>query len=285
MSADPMQDTQTLAEYTKAVQAETIQKFLQDQTDGTAVALPDSVHVWDLENYLELRRRFRGTMNTTVLDEFVEYVSKTSDSYNINVESYPCFVNPDSMTACAFFNLGDVDMPGHGDHSALLSLRKTQAYKELLDANGGKFGQREFAEWMEDWADMLSARTQGGQDLPLHTAVAAIRRITLGGKNESTSEEQSFSSRRSAMAEVEAQNKDQLPAFLTFTCEPYQGLQQRPFTLRLNIINGDTPRIGARIVRLESAEEDMAKEFEQKLRTGFEDTAVDTFVGVFHTLK
>jgi uncharacterized protein YfdQ (DUF2303 family) len=281
MSGDPMHNHQALAEYTKAVQAETIQQFLQAQTDGTVVALPDTIQVCDLENYLENRRRYRGTLSTTVLTEFVEFVTKTSDNYNIQVESYPCFVDPDDMKARAFFNLGDVDAPGHGDHSALLTLKQTQAYKELLKANGAKFDQRALAEWMEDWVDVLSATTQSGQDLPMGNAVAAIRRITIGAKAESTSEEQSFSSRRSAMAEVEAQNKDQLPAFLKFTCEPYQGLDERVFTLRLNVITGDTPRIGARIVRLETAEEEMAKEFEQKLRKGFEDTAVQTYVGVF----
>ena len=83
------------------------------------------------------------------------------------------------------------------------------------------------------------------------------------------------------MAEVEAKNRDHLPAFLQFTCEPYQGLSERTFTLRLNVITGENPRIGVRIVRLETAEEEMAKELEELLRKGFEDTAVRTFVGTF----
>jgi len=36
-----------------------------------------------------------------------------------------------------------------------------------------------------------------------------------------------------------------------------------------------------RIVRLETAEEEMAKELEELLRKGFEDSAVRTFVGTF----
>jgi len=134
---------------------------------------------------------------------------------------------------------------------------------------------------MEDWVDVLAATNEHGETMPMGAAVAAIRRITIGSNAEATSEETSFSSRRSAMAEVEAKNRDQLPAFLAFTCEPYQGLSERTFTLRLNIITGEKPRIGVRIVRLETAEEEMAKELEELLRKGFEDTAVRTFVGTF----
>jgi len=275
-------DSSTLAEITKIAQAEAIQKLIQDQTDGTAVAIPEGVKVADLEQYLQNRRRYRGTMNTMVIDEFIEFVTATEDSYGVASSNFPCFVNPEAMAATTYFNLGDTDYPGHGDHLAKLKLKRTSTFEEVLKINGNKLEQRELAEWMEDWVDVLAATNEHGDPIPMSAAVAGIRRITIGSNAEATSEQTNFGSKVSAMAEVEAKNRDQLPAFLQFICEPYQGLSERTFTLRLNIITGEKPRIGVRIVRLETAEEEMAKELEELLRVGFEDTAVRTFVGTFN---
>ncbi|MBB5321191.1 DUF2303 family protein [Marinobacter oulmenensis] len=278
-----LQSIDALHEYTKAVQAQELNQFIQEQTNGSATALPEGVTVADLEKYLETRRRYRGSMRTTLIDEFVEFVNTTSDAYGaMGSECFPCFVNPEHMKATAFFNLGDIDAPGHGDHRANLQLSETEAFEELLRINGKRFEQRALAEWLEDWRDHLIALAEDGNtELPISASVSAIRRITIGTNAESTSEEQTFSSRRSAMAEVEAKHKDELPAFLKFTCEPYQGLSERTFTLRLSLITGEKPQISARIVRLESVKEEMAKELEDRLRSGFEDTAVRTFVGTF----
>lgn len=286
MSTELLQDNSALHEYTKAVQAKELQQLIFSQSDGSAVALPEGVKIADLEQYLETRRRFRGSMSTNLIEEFVEFVKVTVSGYDeFTGDHFPCFINPQAMRAIAFFNLGDIDQPGHGDHQAHLTLQKTEAFRELLNINGKRFDQRQLAEWLEDWIDHLQTFAEDGRtELPLAASVAAIRRITIGTNAEATSEEQTFSSRRSAMAEVEAKHKDQLPAFLKFTCEPYQGLQERTFTVRLSLITGEKPQISARIVRLETAQEDMAKELEEKLRAGFEDSEVRTFVGEFHTL-
>lgn len=284
MPSELLQDNSALSEYTRLVQANTLQEFLNAQTDGTALAIPEGVKIADLEKYLENRRRYRGCMATNLIDEFVEFVTATGDQYSLaqDLDNLPCFISANAMRARVFFNLGDIDNPGHGDHTAVLSLEKTESFEQLLKINGGKFDQRSLAEWMEDWRDHLEALAEDQATvLPIGAAVSAIRRITIGTNAEATSEEQTFSTRKSAMAEVEAKNKDQMPAFLKFTCEPYQGLEQRTFTLRLSLITGETPRIGTRIVRLETAEEEMAKELEERLRTGFEDTPVKTYVGTF----
>lgn len=281
MPSDVLQDNSALHEYTKIVQCEQIQELLNAQADGSAVAIPEGVKITDLEQYLQQRRRYRGSMCTNLVSEFVEFVSATSDAYG-QQEPIPCFIHPVKMMAQVFFNLGDIDNPGHGDHIALLEMKKTESFRELLNINGGKLDQKTLAEWMEDWRDHIQALTEDGTtDLPIGAAVAAIRTITIGAKSESTSETQTYSQRQSAMAEVEAKNRDKMPAFLKFKCEPYQGLDERTFTLRLSLITGETPRIGLRIVRLETEQEEMAKELEDKLRTGFEDTSVKTYVGMF----
>lgn len=281
-------DNSALREYTKIVQAAQIQAMIDGQTDGSAVAIPEGVKIADIEQYLEHRRRYRGSMSTNLISEFVEFTTATCDIYShaMELDNVPCFVNARKMAATVYFNLGDIDEPGHGDHTAILEMDQTESLRELLKINGVKLDQRTLAEWMEDWRDHIEALAEDGNTiLPIGPAVAAVRKITIGASSETTSETQTFSNRQSAMAEVEAKNRDQMPAFLRFTCEPYQGLQERTFTLRLSLITGETPRIGLRIVRLETAEEEMAQELEEKLRTGFEDTPVKTFVGSFNPGK
>lgn len=280
MELDSTKDNSALEMFAQAVQAEGLREYILRSTQGTAAALPEGVKLADLEPFLDQRRRYRGTMKTAQVEEFTEYVAATTEEAG-GIDGYACFVDPEAMSAQVIFDLGDIECPGHCDHTGRLKLKRTSTFEEVLRINGGKLEQRQLAEWMEDWVDVLAATNEHGETMPMSAAIAAIRRITIGSNAEATSEETSFSSRRSAMAEVEAKNRDQLPAFLQFTCEPYQGLSERTFTLRLNVITGEKPRIGVRIVRLETAEEEMAKELEELLREGFEDTAVRTFVGTF----
>ena len=140
MTTELLNDSSALHEYTKAVQATEIQAFIQQQTNDTAVALPEGVKIADLEQYLENRRRYRGTMKTNLIGEFVEFVTSTIEGYSAYTgDNFPCFIDPQAMRAIAFFNLGDVDNPGHGDHQARLSLLKTEAFQELLGINGKRF--------------------------------------------------------------------------------------------------------------------------------------------------
>ena len=278
----------TLRTILRNIKAETIHSFLQGQTNGTVAALPADVTVTDLEQYLEERRRYRGSMATSLIAEFVEYVTATTEDYGDlpGMSAYPCFVSPATMSAKTYFNLGDIENPGHGDHYANLQLEKTEAFRQLLETTGRKFDQKNLAEWLEDWKDHLEAFAEDGTtEVPMAAAVSAVRRITIGSKAEATSETQALSTHQSAMTEVEARNKDQFPCFLKFTCEPYQGLEERTFTLRLSLITSEKPVIVPRIVRLETAEEEMAQELEEKLRKGFEDTPVKTFVGSFNPGK
>lgn len=254
-----------------------------EHTADTAIALPLSVKVEDLEPYLPLRRRFRGAMRTSQIDQFAEYANLKAGEFSAihDAETASCFVDPDNMTAKTFFNLGTPDGPGHGDHTANLSLPKTAAFEELLSKNGKAMDQKELAEWLEDWAPQLKVTADNGEPLNLPGAVAAVRRITIGAKSESTNEERTFGGRRSSMAEIEAQNKDELPAFIEYTCEPYHGLDERTFRLRVSLITGETPRLVMRIVRLEHHQEEMAKEFREHLIHALDGDLVQTFVGSF----
>ena len=52
---------------------------------------------------------------------------------------------------------------------------------------------------------------------------------------------------------------------MLFTTQPYDGLEERTFTLRLSIVTSEPPVIKARWVMQEQQEEEMAQEFKDKL--------------------
>lgn len=254
-----------------------------EASQGTAISLPENVKVESLERFMPNRRRYRGNMATTQIDQFAEYTNTTAAETleGQDALTVPCFVDPENMTAKVFFDLGTVEKPGHGDHTAQLDLPKTAAFQELLGKNGRPLDQKELAEWLEDWAPQLTVTAENGEPLNLPAAVGAVRRITIGATAESTNEESTFGGRRSSMSEIEAKNRDTLPAFIEFTCEPYHGLDERTFRLRVSLITGEKPRLVMRIVRLEHHQEEMAKEFREHLVHSLDGNLVDTFVGKF----
>ena len=264
------------------LQANNTLETIKELTEESAIPVHKDVTIQDLESFMPNRRRYRGTMTTTQIDQFAEYTNRIAEDVDQQrAHSVPCFVDPENMTAKVFFDLGTVEAPGHADFTARLNLPKTAAFEELLGKNGRALDQKELAEWLEDWSPQLKVTSETGEPLNLPAAVGAVRRITIGAKSESTSEERTFGGRRSSMAEVEAQNKDTLPAFVEFTCEPYHGLQQRTFRLRVSLITSEKPRLVMRVVRLEHHQEEMAKEFREHLEHALDGNLVDTFVGKF----
>ncbi|EEV6409208.1 DUF2303 family protein, partial [Escherichia coli] len=53
------------------------------------------------------------------------------------------------------------------------------------------------------------------------------------------------------------------------------------FTLRLSILTSEQPVLVLRIVRVEAAEEEIAKEFRDLLKERFEEEDILTFIGTF----
>lgn len=273
-----MMDRDALQYLSESFACEKTAKAISGATSETTVALPGDVKIEDLEQFMPGRRRFRGRMQTGSIAEFCKYANDELFGGSL----IQCFVDAESMSAESFFDLGDPQFPGHAEHRALLKLPKTSDYKELIgNVSGAQWGQKALAEWIEDWSDNIVLTSSSGEELSRSSAVAAVRRITIGAKAESTSEEQSFSARRSSMAEVEAKNQETLPSFIAFKCTPFHGLPERTFMVRISLLTGgEAPKFSLRLVRLEQHEEEMAEQFQEILEQGL-DEKVKTFVGTF----
>jgi uncharacterized protein YfdQ (DUF2303 family) len=230
------------------------------------LALPDNFSLHDLEPFQYGRRRHRGAMVTSVLDDFARYVEDYAQ------EGAAAFVDQDKMRATAVLNLGPASGPGHADHLAQLQLQQTAAYAALLaTAHGGALTQQVVAEFLEDWAPHFVCKKDGA-DVPTASAVGALRNITVEGLRKVQATETSLSASRSALESVTASSSLPLPTELHFTCEPYVGLQARTFVLRLGVLTTDKPAVTLRVQKKEQHAQEMAAELASLVRHKLDQT-------------
>ena len=83
------------------------------------------------------------------------------------------------------------------------------------------------------------------------------------------------------MEEVEASAGPSLPQRVSFQCEPYLGLPQRNFALRLSVLTShEDPMLVLRVAQLEEQQEAIAKDFKEALSSEVGEAASMT-IGTF----
>jgi uncharacterized protein YfdQ (DUF2303 family) len=244
------------------------------KTKSPLLAVPDGMGLKDLEAHMPNRTAYRFAFATKSIKDFGEYCTE------FDKEGAKCFVNSDRMNAKTIFDLGTEDMPLHQQHTAMLKLDKTAAYKSLLDVNGDRLNQKSAADFIEDWADNIVVMSNSGEKMSIGQAVKQLREITVEQISNSESKVNNFSQSMSNFEMVEAKNQDLIPATIEFTCVPFHGLSNRAFTIRVAILTGGkVPEISLRIIKLEAQEEDISEEFKDILIVMFKDTKLKTLIG------
>ena len=239
--------------------------------------LPEGFKVEGLERFYENRYRFRGSMETTSIADFVRYAV----GYASENTPARCFIDADNMSARSVFNIGTLDAPGHADNVSSIRLKKTAPYRALLGINGERLNQKQIAEWLEDWSDYLLAFDADGNSMQISQAAQAVRRVTIQQSTQADHEDSDFSGKKSLMQSVEASSKDVMPVAFEFKCVPYEGLEERRFSLRNSLLKSNDPVFVLRIVQLEAQEEAIANEFRDLLIAQFSGKPVEAFIGKF----
>jgi uncharacterized protein YfdQ (DUF2303 family) len=223
-------------------------------------ALPSDYKQHDLETFMPTRRRARGVMCTSAGPDFAQYVVAHAE------EGACVFVDADEMQAVAVLNMGTPGNPGHTDNRAKLVLKRTAAYGALRQIAGNGVSQQRAAEFLEDWAEHIKCFNDEGFVTP-SKAIAAIRKLSIETMRKLESSEQSLSASKSAFESIQATSADPIPTTIYFKCEPYHGLTEREFVLRLGVLTGgDKPTIILRVVKQELHDEEMATEFAERVR-------------------
>lgn len=221
-----------------------------------AIALPNNFEIKDLEKYMPNRRRVTGNMATSVIADFAKYAGLNKE------DGAAIFIDPKSMSATAVLNMGTPAKPGHCDNTTTLTAERTAAYTALLQITqrNQSYGQKDIAEFLEDWSAIVRCSKDGEQVLIGH-AIAAIRSINIEALRKIGNEEKNLSVSKSTFEKIEATSEHTIPTEIGFTCTPFKDLSPRSFSMRLSILTGsDKPSIVLRVIKAEEHEEQMAKE-------------------------
>lgn len=114
---------------------------------GTHVPEGADYEVLDLERFLPVPKRRRGSYSVATVDALVAYVQAHQDEDQTSV-----WVHPTSGQVVAVLNDNAPESPGWGDHKATLGLLVTDAWTHWGSLDGKLVGQETFAEHVEDGA-------------------------------------------------------------------------------------------------------------------------------------
>lgn len=245
-----------------------------------AIAITEGVRIESTAGFLENPVRFEGSFNTSTISEFTDYSN--------DQETAVVFVSDCEMKATAIFDLGEPDSPRNRCHKAHINLNATAEYKGLLEFLGRGISQQNLISWIEENHSNLSALGKEqllGDNPPtieLSRAVSAIRNTKVKVNAEINNKIEDLSESQSTFASIDLENSDgNMPAYLDFTCVPYQGLllplqadnqqddmnMQRTFRVRINVVTGkDKVTYSLKMMRQEKHFEIMTQAFKAQLR-------------------
>lgn len=253
---------------------EVIDQLSNASTEIPVAMVPNSMSIESLEQFMPNAARMRLKFSTTSIEDFVAYGKENKE------ENTTCFVDAEAMDAKIIFDLGTLTAPGHKQHTSNLQLNRTAIFKALISVDGLKQGQKQAAEFIEDWANDLAIMNKAGDQMNLQASVKALLDMTIETAREVGSKVSDFGESMTAMEKIEAKNQDSLPSEILFSCVPYSGLGIRDFKLRVSVLTGgDRPSIVYRIIGLESIIESIAEEFKDKLCTAFDGADINTYIG------
>lgn len=245
---------------------------LSSVTAQPVIALPSGTQVVDLEKYLHAPVRMRRNFHAERIGEFCDYIK-----HQVMPGVTVIFIDPNGLDAKAIIDYGSHEAPQWGDHTATLALPLTPEYAALKALCGKDLTQRDLIEYLEDWGNIITPRTDG-TDISLASALDAIRKVEISQKASATHTEAHFSAARTAMEEIEARSgAGRLPSDIIVHCPLVHGTAAQSIQARLSLLTGsEKPRFRARIVALDLLKKALADEVEQLIRAEFADVLVFT---------
>lgn len=259
----------------ETIQSNALAAKVFEMTDGAAVAVPREHTLESLEKFNNTRDRFRGTLKTSSMADWLDYVNTNGDKEYATV-----FVDKEGMEALAILDLGHDKTPLHCQHKAVLEVKSTPIFGAISRANERKFSQEETVEWIEDWAEHLTVIDQKDEAMPISEAVAAIRRIEVNSKSSADYESGESHAKLSRSEQIEAKSKGRQAHSLRITCVPYEGLEPVQISVRLIVLPAEKPTIRFRVLQVEAIKEAIAQDFKMKIKDSIKDMPV--YVGNFY---
>ena len=248
-----------------AVGAELAQPH-HEYINGGVIAVNKNTNLIDMERFEDGKRRKTGEYRTHSIADFVRFVKDETQPENCKI-----FVNDSDMTATAYLNYGaDGFEQGKLDYRALLGLCKTPIFEKLLSLHHNARSQRDFIDFLTDYAPVLSAANAQGDDIDIGLAINQLRQIKIDETKNTNSEIQNFGETRSTFENVKARTvDDNTPIGFVVRDSCYQSLPKIDISLRLIIKSIDGKPFFTLIINaLDLLQLDCAERFVELINKG-----------------
>ena len=182
--------------------------------------------------------------------------------------------------------MGTLNKPEHCVHRASIELATTAAFQALISFTRNRRDQADLAEFMEDWRFCITAQDDTGEEMDTNKAIMAIRKITIESTGKHEKEVRTFSTTQSINEQIEASSQgDPLPAWITFSCIPYHGVNQRDFPMRVqaSVSRGEIS-FNMKVQNYEQIIENIVDEFRDLITTALDDNT-EIFTGIFSATR
>ena len=247
--------------------------------DHNAVVIPDGFKLQSLELFKSNPNHFRAKYSTSVLGEFIGYLSFFAN------ETTVVFINPETLVAKAIIDMGDGSKPLWGRHRANIELLKKPAYSALLKSAGVVLLQQEFIDFVDDWRGNINfySDDESRTSLSFSSVLKTLRHLKINANSNSEQSVGNFSASRSALESIEIKaGGDALPAGFLFEVIPYDGFDPLVLSCQLRAVSDDkNVKLKYRIEQLDLIQNNLALRFQEKLIDGTKgkETAIRTFIG------
>lgn len=216
------------------------------------IALPDKATMIDLSKYTPEKRWFSGRFNTSSVVAFCEYVNDLAD------DKTQLFISMEEMHARAIFNIVLSDgHPGRCDNNAILAMIPTPemiAINKLCD--GSLMTQRDLAEWMEEWVNIIMPFDTKHDMTEPKTAISAIRSMTVESSRKTDLDIGDMNQKQSTLDQIEAKGKSLTVAGFDVSINCYDDLPINNITVIFSVLTtGNAVKFKARMLRGEKLKE------------------------------
>lgn len=241
-----------------------------EATNIPSVIIPKNNEIKSLEHLLDNPHHFKTHFSTHILSEFTAYATKNKGDGSV------IYIDQDHMKGTAIFDHGNPKHPAWGHHKASLELVKSPAYDGLWLHHDRPRTQQDMIDFFSDWRMHIEFYNHERESIEFNSAINRIRRLTVTKKDVNEAEQRHFNASRTAMESVELNSGSQpLPAFFTFTCQPYDEFEQIEFFCEMRgIATEKDVQVKYRIESVNATIEKIVNEFRDKIKQELTDMTI-----------
>ena len=231
--------------------------------------------IHDLERYRDRPRFFKGTFETSVINDFCNYVNDNATAAS------GLFINHLAGKAKIILDMGVSEVPEWGRHKAYLALRQTPEYLAIENNNDKLMDQQKFIDFIEDYSESILFVDDELKSLGFRQSLAKFRKLKVEAMASKTSEVGNYAQHASAIEalEIKADNEAPPPNIL-FSFVPHEGFE--PISILASIrAFSEVKKVSLkyRIIGLDLAKKAIADELIEKLTDSIDIAGLQKYIG------